>query len=144
MLQVSPLLENQQQCMQQCLLINCSSSCVQGSSSVPLIKSGRTVWPLGQPILHNQCCLSPLPGLLPHHHSQIQEGSVQHTSASLPFDLSAYHPVCSITAALASFRAWKILAGPLSLSGMQCKAAKTTSSHCGGFSGKISESSVVA
>ena len=50
-----------------------------------------------------------------------------------------YHPVCLMTVVLASFRTWKILAGPLSVPGMQCKAAKTTSSRCGGLSGKVSE-----
>ena len=69
-----------------------------------------------------------LPGLLPHQQSQIQDGSVQDTSASLPFYLSAYHPVCSMAL---------VAAVPRSLSGMQCKTAKTTSSHCGGLSGKI-------
>ena len=98
----------------------------------------------GQPSLHNQCCSLHLPGLLPHQHSQIQEGSVQDTSASLPFYLSAYHQACSMTVVLAGFRAWKILAGPLSLSGMQCKAANTTNNRCGGLPGKISEPSIVA
>ena len=69
-----------------------------------------------------------LPGLLPHQQSQIQDGSVQDTSASLPFYLSAYHPVCSMAV---------VAAVPRSLSGMQCKTAKTTSSHCGGLSGKM-------
>ena len=130
------------------LLISCSSSCVQGSSSVPLINQKALQWRYhrwqGQPSLHNQCCLFQLPGLLPHQHFLNQDGSVQDTSASLPFYLSAHHPVCAMTVVLAGFSAWKILAGPLSLSSMQCKAAKTTSSRCGWLSGKISEPSVVA
>ena len=40
---------------------------------------------------------------------------------------------------VAGFRALGILAGSLSLSGMQCKAAKTTSNYCSGLSRKISE-----
>ena len=53
--------------------------------------------------------------------------------------LTQYHPVCSMTVVLARFHAWKILEGPLSVPGMQCIAAKTTSSRCGGLSGKVSE-----